>query len=78
MSDLSSERHSLSALSYSDGLELILDIREKRRDGILAATQSRTKKDGVSRVITSAKKTVAKLSKEDTVNLLAKLLEMDD
>ena len=76
MSDLASEKTSLSALNSDDLLTLIISIRGKRREGIMSAAQRRASRPkGPPK---SAKKLVGALSTEQAKELLAMLQESEE
>jgi hypothetical protein len=85
MSDLSSEKKSLAALPYGEALDLVLEIRAKRRHGIISASQRRAtkvktgaKEKSKAKAKTSAEKAISSLSADDAAKLLAQLLEANE
>tara|TARA_R100001244_G_scaffold67542_1_gene55291 strand:+ start:203 stop:439 length:237 start_codon:yes stop_codon:yes gene_type:complete len=71
MSDLSSERPSISTLSFDDALSLIVTIRSKRRNSIITTAQRKSTSAKPKK--TSAEKLVSKLSNDQALELLATL-----
>ena len=73
MSDLKSERRSVSELSSADALDLVLDIRARRRDGIIAAAQNRKAASKPARAVKTVGTAIDKMTDEQMEAMIAKL-----